>query len=267
MVVELLRFEGFELDLGAHRVRRAGREVHLQRIPFGLLRLLVERRGQLVTREEIVDRIWGKGVFIDSENSINIAVGKLRRALNDHAQEPRFIFTVPARGYRFDPVPHPAVADPPQPLVARGAFIGREREMVELHAALAGAASVHGSLFLICGQAGIGKTRLARELGATAQAEGMDVLTGHCSEHDEAIPYLPFVEILESLVERASGGDHLRTMLGEEGPELARLLPKVKRLLPDLSPALELPPPEGATICVTAFATLLPAYPGRRRRF
>src|SRR5215467_5320956 len=127
MVGELLKFEGFELDLSAHRLRCAGREVHLQRIPFELLRLLVERRGQLVTREEIRQRIWGKGLFIDSENSINIAVGKLRRALNDDVRTPRLIFTVPARGYRFDAVPHSVSADRAQPLVARGAFIGRER--------------------------------------------------------------------------------------------------------------------------------------------
>jgi predicted ATPase len=243
MVAELLRFEGFEADLSAHRVRRAGREVHLQRIPFQLLCLLIDRRGQLVTREEIVERIWGKGVFIDSENAINTAVRKLRRALNDDAKVPRLIITVPSRGYRFDA----ALGTANEPLQVRrsqSSLVGRKREMTGLHAALAQAASGHGSLFLISGQAGIGKTRLARELGALAQAEGMEVLVGQCSEHDEAIPYLPFVEILESLVERASGKDHLRTLLGEEGPELARLLPKIKRLLPDLPPALDLPPQE-----------------------
>jgi predicted ATPase len=70
----------------------------------------------------------------------------------------------------------------------------------------------------------------------------MTVLAGHCSEHDEAVPYLPFVEILEGYVERISSPDVLRTLLGEEGPELARLLPKLNRILPDLPPPLELPP-------------------------
>jgi tetratricopeptide (TPR) repeat protein len=194
-------------------------------------------------REEIVDRIWGKGVFIDSENAINTAVRKLRRALDDDAKMPRLIITVPSRGYRFDAALD-AANEPLQVRRPRSSLVGRDREIAELHAALAEAVSGHGSLFLISGQAGIGKTRLARELEAIAQAEGMEVLAGHCSEHDEAIPYLPFVEILESLVERASGKDHLHTMLGEEGPELARLLPKVRRILPDLPPALDLPPPE-----------------------
>jgi TolB-like protein/DNA-binding winged helix-turn-helix (wHTH) protein len=112
LVAELFRFEGFELDLSANRLRCSGREVHLERIPFELLCLLIERRGQLVTREEILERIWGKGFSIDSENAINTAVRKLRRALDDDAQEPRFIITVPARGYRFDAVMRSAGADP-----------------------------------------------------------------------------------------------------------------------------------------------------------
>src|ERR1700726_2573466 len=98
---DLFQFEDFVLNHGAYELRRGGVVVPLQRIPFELLCLLVERGGQLVTREEILERVWGKGVFVDSENSINTAVRKIRRALNDDADAPRFIITVPARGYRF----------------------------------------------------------------------------------------------------------------------------------------------------------------------
>ncbi len=101
MAAEILRFEDFELDRSAYELRRAGTGVHLQRIPFQLLSLLVERRGQLVTREEILEYIWGRGVFVDSENAIRTAVRKIRRALNDDADAPRFVITVPAKGYRF----------------------------------------------------------------------------------------------------------------------------------------------------------------------
>src|SRR5216683_2242393 len=101
MAAEILRFEDFELDRSAYELRRAGTGVHLQRIPFQLLSLLVERRGQLVTREEILACIWGRGVFVDSENAIRTAVRKIRRALNDDADAPRFVITVPAKGYRF----------------------------------------------------------------------------------------------------------------------------------------------------------------------
>jgi adenylate cyclase len=101
MAAELYRFADFELDHRAYRLSRGGTAVHLQPIPFQLLCLLVERHGQLVTRGEILDLIWGKGVFIDSENSINTAVRKIRQALNDDTDEPRFVVTVPAKGYRF----------------------------------------------------------------------------------------------------------------------------------------------------------------------
>jgi DNA-binding winged helix-turn-helix (wHTH) protein len=99
---EVCRFEDFELDPSAYRLRRKGRAVHLEPIPFRLLCLLAERHGQLVTREEILERIWGKGIFIDGESSINAAVRKIRRALNDDRETPRFVVTVPSRGYRFE---------------------------------------------------------------------------------------------------------------------------------------------------------------------
>src|SRR5229473_201767 len=101
MAAELYRFADFELDQRAYRLRRGGRLIHVQPIPYQLLCLLVERHGELVTREEILDRIWGKGVFIDGENGINTAVRKLRWALNDDADAPRFVVTVAGKGYRF----------------------------------------------------------------------------------------------------------------------------------------------------------------------
>jgi DNA-binding response OmpR family regulator len=75
---QLLQFEDFELDRNAYQLRRGASVVHLERIPFELLFLLVDKRGELVSREEILERIWGKGVFIDAENSINAAVRKVR---------------------------------------------------------------------------------------------------------------------------------------------------------------------------------------------
>jgi TolB-like protein/DNA-binding winged helix-turn-helix (wHTH) protein len=98
---ERFEFEDFELDRSTYELRRAGSVVHLERIPLDLLFLLIERRGKLVTRQEIFERIWGKNVFLDVDNSINIAVRKLRHALNDEPDAARFVVTVPARGYRF----------------------------------------------------------------------------------------------------------------------------------------------------------------------
>jgi TolB-like protein/DNA-binding winged helix-turn-helix (wHTH) protein len=99
---EFLNFdEDFELDLRAHELRRAGRAVKLERIPMEILILLVEQRGQLVPRDRIVDRVWGKGAFLDTDNSINGAIRKIRSVLKDDPEDPRFIQTLTGRGYRF----------------------------------------------------------------------------------------------------------------------------------------------------------------------
>jgi eukaryotic-like serine/threonine-protein kinase len=98
----LVRFGGeFELDLGACELRRAGQPLRLARIPMGLLLFLVEQRGQLVTREQIVERVWGKDVFLDTDNAINAVIRRIRLVLDDCADQPRFIQTVIGRGYRF----------------------------------------------------------------------------------------------------------------------------------------------------------------------
>ena len=238
-----IRFGDFELDRAACELRREGTVIPLQRIPLELLWLLVERRGQLVTREEILERVWGKGVFVDAENSINTAVRKLRRALGDNPEAPRFILTVPARGYRF-------VAQIRRPKTgstghfrARGldAMVGRERELRSLTSGLDETLAGRGRLvFLVSGEPGIGKTRLADEFAAVAEAKGLAVRIGHCFQ--EAVPFLPFVEMLERFVDGIAEPGQLRRQLAEEASELARLLPKLRRILPDLPPALDLPP-------------------------
>ena len=88
MAAERFDFEDFEADRSTYELRRAGSVVHLERIPLDLLFLLIERRGKLVTRQEIFERIWGKNVFLDVDNSINIAVRKLRNALHDDPDAP-----------------------------------------------------------------------------------------------------------------------------------------------------------------------------------
>ena len=93
--------DDLELDWRAYELRRSGQAVRLSRIPMELLFLLVERRGELVTRDEIVARIWGKDVFLDTDNSINAAVRKLRQVLDDDPEHPRYLQTVTGMGYRF----------------------------------------------------------------------------------------------------------------------------------------------------------------------
>ncbi len=98
---ETIRFEDFELDPRSFELRRAGHLVKLERIPLQLLFLLAENRDRLVTREEILLAIWGKDVFVDADNSINTAVRKARQALKEDPENPRFLRTIPGKGYRF----------------------------------------------------------------------------------------------------------------------------------------------------------------------
>jgi TolB-like protein/DNA-binding winged helix-turn-helix (wHTH) protein/Tfp pilus assembly protein PilF len=101
-VQERIRFgEGFELEAGARRLCRGGQALKLERIPLEILVLLVEHRGEIVTRDEIVAKVWGKGAFLDTDNSIRGAIRKIRQVLKDDTEYPRFIQTVTGHGYRF----------------------------------------------------------------------------------------------------------------------------------------------------------------------
>jgi TolB-like protein/DNA-binding winged helix-turn-helix (wHTH) protein len=94
-------FGSFELNISRFELRRKGRIVRLERIPMDLLVLLTERNGEVVTRREIVERLWGKEIFVDTEHGINTAVRKIRAALAEDAERPRFVHTVAGKGYRL----------------------------------------------------------------------------------------------------------------------------------------------------------------------
>lgn len=101
MAEKKVSFDDFELDFGRYQLCRLGRPVRLEGLPMQLLMFLVESRGQLVTREQISSQLWSKDVFVDIDQSINTAIRKVRRALDDDAEEPRYLQTVVGRGYRF----------------------------------------------------------------------------------------------------------------------------------------------------------------------
>jgi len=112
-----VRFDDYELDGRRYLLRRADRTVKLERIPMELLLFLVERKGELVTREQIVEKLWGRDVFLDTDNGINTAIRKIRHALNDDAEQSRFVQTVPAKGYRFvAPITAVEVDNPAPPI-------------------------------------------------------------------------------------------------------------------------------------------------------
>jgi DNA-binding winged helix-turn-helix (wHTH) protein/TolB-like protein len=101
IVSERWRFGPFLVDPHAGELRRDGTIVPLQDLPFRLLTALLERPGEVVTRAELTDRLWGAETFVDSTAGLNTAVAKLREAIGDHADHPIYIETIPKRGYRF----------------------------------------------------------------------------------------------------------------------------------------------------------------------
>ena len=96
-----IKFDEFSLDRDRYELLRAGRPIKLEKLPMELLILLVEKNGHLVTRQEIIERLWGAGVFLDTEHGVNTAVRKVRHALRDDTEHPRYIQTVTGKGYRF----------------------------------------------------------------------------------------------------------------------------------------------------------------------
>jgi Tol biopolymer transport system component/DNA-binding winged helix-turn-helix (wHTH) protein len=101
MQTSILYFDQFELDLNSYELRKSGRVIKLEKLPMELLILLAESEGQLVTREQIIQRLWDDNVFVDTRQGINTAVRKLRIALQDDSEHPRLLQTVPGRGYRL----------------------------------------------------------------------------------------------------------------------------------------------------------------------
>ena len=97
----LVRFGVFEVDFEAGELRKNGTRIRLQEQPFQVLAVLLERAGQVVTREELRQNIWPSDTFVDFDHSLNTAVNKIREALGDSASNPRFVETLARRGYRF----------------------------------------------------------------------------------------------------------------------------------------------------------------------
>jgi tetratricopeptide (TPR) repeat protein len=130
----------------------------------------------------------------------------------------------------------------PFSLAERTAFVGRETERSAIRVAIHRALSGHGSLVMLAGGPGAGKTRLAMEVAEYASRVGFRCCVGHCYERDEPFPYLPFVEIIESNLAQAASLDDFRCRMGENAAELAQIAPSLRRLFPDIPQALELPP-------------------------
>src|SRR5947209_3965615 len=99
--MRIMRFGIFEVNLAAGELRKNGARLRLQEQPFQVLALLLERAGDLVTREELRQKLWPSDTFVDFDHSLNTAINKVREVLGDSASSPRYVETLARRGYRF----------------------------------------------------------------------------------------------------------------------------------------------------------------------
>ncbi len=215
-----LAFGPFVLDPAEARLRRDGRDLPLRPKAFELLRVLAARAGQLVTKDELLDAVWGTR-FV-TEGVIKTTVGELRDALGDDPKRPRWIETVPRRGYRFAAPAAGAPSAAAVPTAAAGAaLVGRDAALAALGRAWQAARGGERRVVFVSGDAGVGKTALA-----SAFVESLDTglaAHGQCVESfGRGEPYLPWLEALASL---AAGLDDLPALLRRLAPSWLAHLP------------------------------------------
>ena len=154
----------------------------------------------------------------------------------------------------------------PFPLAQRTAFVGRETERSEIRLVIDRALSSHGSIVMLGGGPGVGKTRLAKEMAEYASRVGFSCVVGHCYERDEPFPFLPFVEILENTLTQAPSLDDYRRRMGDNAAELAQIAPSLRRVFPDMPQPLELPPAQKRRYLFQGLSEAL-AYAARTRSY
>jgi len=151
----IVRFGSFEADFGEGKLTKGGIRIRVQEQPLQILALLLEHPGQLVTREEIRQKLWSRDTFVEFDDALNTAVRKLRAALNDSADNPRFLETVPRRGYRFiAPVawtqePQAVAATPVRHRTGRRAYLWSAAALIVAAAAVEGYRHLHRPGFQI----------------------------------------------------------------------------------------------------------------------
>ena len=200
-------FGNFELKVAPATLRCGQQSVRLKRKAWEVLRYLVEHRGRVVSQEELLQGVWGGQSL--GEGHVRRNINEVRSAMREHGA-PEAIETVRGHGYRFAlPVRVSAVS--PEATEDVGALeqrplVGRAGPMSILTAALGRAQEGHGSVFLLRGEAGIGKTRCARELGVRARQASLSVWQGSCHEGAGAPALWPWVQILRAVRDEAEAG-------------------------------------------------------------
>src|SRR6267143_2067370 len=221
---EILRFGTFEVDVRAGELRKQGVRIKLQEQPFHVLIVLLQRPGDVVTREELRSQNWPADTFVDFDNSLNTAINKLREALGDSADNPRFIETLPRRGYRFI-APVTGVDG-----TARGSASGvsaaarpRSRKIVVTVAVVVLAAGIAGGLVWRARQARHLTEKDTIVLGDFANSTGDAVFDGTLREGlSVQLQQSPFLSLVSG-----EGIQQTLQMMGQPGN--VRLTPQIAR--------------------------------------
>lgn len=202
-----------------------------------------ERARQSVTKtaRAAIDRITQGDAALGEMLARNIRTGTFCSYEPDPAVPIAWEFSATTVASSVDPAVEPGDPSPFSP-TTRAPFVGRESEREVIRAAIDRARRGQGSLVLLAGEAGVGKSRLAADMASHAARDGFRVLVGHCYERDEPVPFLPFAEILEGTLAQAASLDDYRRSIGDAAAELAQIAPRIRRAVPDLAEPLDLPP-------------------------
>ena len=226
-------FNGFVVDPLGYRLARGDQEIPLERRTFDLLCYLLAHRDRVVTKDELLEKVWDAKAL--SDGVLSNTVAKLRRALGQRAGEREPIETTHGRGYRFCAEASPLNVDslPAPPTLemvasrARDPFVGRKALMRALSQRLARAGGSE-NISVLAGEAGIGKTRTARELAAQARRENLRVWFGSAYEGVVTPPYWPWIQILRESSEDLSETTW-QDLLPSGAGAIAQLVPELFR--------------------------------------
>ena len=263
----VVRFDVFEVDLRSGELRKPGSKMRLQDKPLQILTLLMEHPGEVVTREELQKRLWTGGVVVDFEHSINTAVKRLREALGDDAEHPRFIETLPRHGYRFiTPVDKGAMQELPLPTTGPRAI---HQSPLRRHWAVAVAGGLVVAVVAVLFALNIAglRERLSRAVGAVRepplQIQSIAILPFENLSHDPEQEY--FADgMTEELITNLGKISALRVISRTSVMQYKR----TKKSLPQIARELKVDAVvEGAVLCsggrVRITAQLIRANPER----
>src|SRR5216684_3194598 len=236
------------VGLGGRNRRAASASERARQSITKTIKAVVERIGQSdAALGDLFSRCIKTGTFCSYQPDPNFLIAWEFAATDSHTtlesagQPTSSDDSVPARADYREAAPVVLDVSPFQ-LAERTAFVGRETERGAIRAIIDRALSGHGTLVMLGGGPGVGKTRLAMEMAEYASRVGFRSLVGHCYEREEPYPHLPFVEIIESNLAQAPSLDDFRRQMGDNAAELAQLAPRLRRVFSDIPQPLDLPP-------------------------